>query len=147
MTSAVEIDEQEFAVAIAELAGQPDVERFCLDGHLLMVQGVAQEVLEQASAAYHRHVADQRARDMFKRQRAEAVAAIKVTTSAGHMFDGDEISQGRMARAILGLQAQGSGASVLWVLSDNTVVQVGEEELIEALTLSGLKQAELWVQP
>ncbi|NMY40572.1 hypothetical protein HBN76_04570 [Pseudomonas sp. WS 5013] len=147
MISAVEIEEQEFAVAIAELAGQPDIERFCLDGHLLIVQGVPQEVLEQASAAYHLQVTEQRSRALFKQQRAEAVAAIKVTTSAGHVFDGDEISQGRMARAILGLQAQGSGAVVLWVLSDNTVVQVGEEELTEALTLSGLRQAELWVQP
>lgn len=145
MSSAVEIEEQEFAVAIAELAGQPDIERFCLDGHLLIVQGVAQEVLEQASAAYHLQVAEQRARALFKQQRAAAVAAIKVTTSAGHVFDGDEISQGRMARAILGLQSQDSSATVLWVLSDNSVVQVGEEELTEALTLSGLRQAELWV--
>lgn len=95
MISAVEIEEQEFAVAIAELAGQPDIERFCLDGHLLIVQGVPQEVLEQASAAYHLQVTEQRSRALFKQQRAEAVAAIKVTTSAGHVFDGDEISQGR----------------------------------------------------
>lgn len=108
---------------------------------------MAQEVLEQASAAYHLQVAEQRARALFKQQRAAAVAAIKVTTSAGHVFDGDEISQGRMARAILGLQSQDSSATVLWVLSDNSVVQVGEEELTEALTLSGLRQAELWVQP
>ena len=147
MISSVRIEEQEFAVAIAALAGQPDIERFCLEGNLLMVHGVAQDLLEQASAAHHRQVAEQRARELFKLQRAEAVAAIRVTTSAGHVFDGDETSQGRMARAILALQAQGDGSTVLWVLSDNSVVQVGEEELTEALTLAGLMQAELWVQP
>lgn len=84
-------------------------------------------------------------RERFKAERAEVVAAIKVTTQAGNTFDGDEISQGRMARAILGLQAAGEGAVIPWVLADNNVMQVTAAELTEALTLAGIEQARLWV--
>lgn len=83
-------------------------------------------------------------RDQWKQQRAGLVAAIKVTTNAGHTFDGDEESQGRMARAILGLQSVQGGA-VTWVLADNSVQEVGAAELTEALTLAGAEQARLWV--
>lgn len=81
----------------------------------------------------------------FKAERAAAVAAILVTTSAGNTFDGDEMSQGRMARAILGLQAAAPGSTVSWILADNSVVEVGIVELQEALMLAGAEQARLWV--
>jgi hypothetical protein len=80
-----------------------------------------------------------------KAQRERAVAAIVVTTQAGHTFDGDEVSQGRMARAILGLQSQLASTTTAWVLADNSVIQVGSIELTEALTLAGTRQTELWV--
>ncbi|MNU04313.1 hypothetical protein D3C72_2486760 [compost metagenome] len=51
-----------------------------------------------------------------------------------------------MARAILGLQSQPEGSTVQWVLTDNTVLDVGIAELQQALTLAGLRQTELWVQ-
>lgn len=85
-------------------------------------------------------------RERFKAGRADAVARITVTTASGRTFDGDENSQGRMARAILGMQTQPEGATVQWVLHDNTAVDVGIAELQEALTLAGLRQTELWVQ-
>ncbi len=85
-------------------------------------------------------------RERFKADRAEEVARITVTTASGNTFDGDENSQSRMARAILGLQGQPEGSTVQWVLNDNTVVDVGIAELQEALTLAGLRQTELWVQ-
>lgn len=84
-------------------------------------------------------------RERFKAERAAAVAAITVTTQAGNTFDGDEISQGRMARAILGLQAAGADAVVSWVLADNSVIMASAAELLEALTLAGLEQSRLWV--
>lgn len=84
------------------------------------------------------------ARAEWKRLRADKVGAIKVTTAAGHTFDGDEQSQGRMARAILGLQAV-PGGTVTWVLADNSVREVGATELTEALALAGAEQARLWV--
>jgi len=85
------------------------------------------------------------AREAWKLRRAEAVAAIKVTTSSGRVFDGDETSQGRMARAILGLQEAGAGATVNWTLANNEDVTVTGDELAEALHLAGAEQARLWV--
>lgn len=79
-----------------------------------------------------------------KARRAEAVDRIVVTTSAGHDFDGDEVSQGRMARAIIALQATGT-PSVRWVLADNNAIDAPVAELVEALALAGAAQAKLWV--
>jgi hypothetical protein len=80
-----------------------------------------------------------------KAQRERDVAAITVTTAAGHTFDGDETSQGRMARAILGLQSRGPGATTVWVLANNSPLAVEVTELTEALTLAGVRQTELWI--
>lgn len=85
------------------------------------------------------------AREVWKTRRAEAVRAIKVTTASGRTFDGDETSQARMARAILGLQPAGEGATVTWVLANNERVTVTAAELSEALNLAGAEQARLWV--
>lgn len=81
----------------------------------------------------------------LKARRAQAVDAIKVATAAGNVFDGDEVSQGRMSRAILVLAA--TGGTVPWVLADNSIAQVGAAELTEALALAGAQQAALWVEP
>lgn len=85
-------------------------------------------------------------REAAKAARTVAVENIKVTTAAGHTFDGDETSQTRMSRAILALST-GAAASVPWVLADNTVVQADAAELTEALALAGAEQARLWVLP
>lgn len=83
-------------------------------------------------------------RQAWKAERAAAVKAITVTTKSGKIFDGDEQSQGRMARAILGLQASGI-TTVTWVLHDNSVTNASIEDLSEALALAGAEQARLWV--
>ena len=80
-----------------------------------------------------------------KVQRESNVAAIKVTTTAGNEFDGDEISQGRMARAVIALGASTPGTTVNWILADNSVIQATAAELTEALALAGAAQASLWV--
>jgi hypothetical protein len=72
------------------------------------------------------------------------VGNIKVTTTAGNTFDGDETSQTRMSRAILVLST-GAAQSVPWVLANNTVIQATAAELTEALALAGASQAALWV--
>lgn len=84
-------------------------------------------------------------RSQAKSERAAKVAAIKVTTASGRTFDGDEVSQGRMSRAIIGLNAAGPGATVTWVLADNSAVSVTAAELTEALILAGQAQAAVWV--
>lgn len=83
-------------------------------------------------------------RSEWKAQRAAAVSAITVTTTAGNTFDGDETSQGRMARAIIALGTTPDG-TVNWVLADNTVITATATELTEALALAGAAQAALWV--
>jgi hypothetical protein len=84
-------------------------------------------------------------RAQFKAARSAAVASIVVTTEAGNIFDGDETSQDRMARAILGLQSVGPTATVGWVLADNTAINTTAAELAEALALAGAEQSRLWV--
>lgn len=86
------------------------------------------------------------ARERAKAARAEAVAAIQVTTSSGKVFDGDEAGQGRLARAIIGMQAAGA-LTWTWTLADNTRAEVTLAELTEALILAGQEQGRLWVLP
>lgn len=74
--------------------------------------------------------------------RAAAVEAITVTVG-DKVFDGDETSQTRMARAIIGLQAAGV-SSLNWTLANNESVLVTVVELTEALILAGQAQAALW---
>lgn len=78
--------------------------------------------------------------------RTAAVAAITVTTSTGKVFDGDETSQTRMARAIIGLQAAQVN-TINWTLANNVSTSVTLAELTEALILSGEAQAALWPIP
>ena len=83
------------------------------------------------------------AREAFKSSRSAVVESIKVTVG-DKVFDGDETSQTRMARAIVVMT---DTETVLWVLADNTPVQVTKAELTEALRLAGEAQAQAWVQP
>lgn len=85
-------------------------------------------------------------REQLKAERDAAVAAIVVTTSTGKAFNGDETSQTRMARAIVGMQAAGA-TTIRWVLADNTDTEVTLAELSEALALAGQAQAAIWVLP
>ncbi len=80
----------------------------------------------------------------FKVERAARVAAIVVTVDSMN-FDGDEISQSRMARAIVALEAAAK-ADTTWVLSDNTVVVVTVDQLKQALIKAGQAQTDCWVQ-
>lgn len=86
----------------------------------------------------------EKTREELKHERAERVAAIKVTTSNGNQFDGDETSQDRMTRAITALTAAGQQTTT-WILADNTPAVVSLAELQEALVLAGQAQTELWV--
>lgn len=82
-------------------------------------------------------------REEAKSDRQAAVDATKVTVSSGKVFDGDETSQTRMARAIVALQAMGV-QSTMWALADNAFVEVTLGELVEALALAGTEQTRLW---
>ena len=77
-----------------------------------------------------------------KQDKILAVSQIKVTTTSGNVFDGDEISQNRMARAVT---ASDAGDSTQWILADNTQATVTHEELKEALLLSGEATIKIWM--
>lgn len=80
-----------------------------------------------------------------KRERAEKVNRIKVTVD-GMTFDGDEVSQSRMARALTAALTAGQ-SSTTWVLADNTVATVTKEQLAEALTKSMMEMSKVWTDP
>lgn len=86
--------------------------------------------------------AERAARRAFKGKRQEKVDAIVVTTQSGKTFDGDETSQNRMTRAVVGLK---DGDLIEWVLADNSVAGVSRQELAEALYLAGREQSLLWL--
>lgn len=81
--------------------------------------------------------------EAFKAQRQILVDNIKVTVGT-KVFDGDGVSQGRMARAAV---AMADTETVLWVLADNTPTQCTKVELLEALRLAGAEQTRIWVMP
>lgn len=78
-----------------------------------------------------------------KAVRYAEVANIKVTVG-GATYDGDEIAQGRMARAAL---AMSDTDTLPWVTADNTIVTVNKAELLEVLRQAGLAMAAIWVKP
>ncbi len=78
-----------------------------------------------------------------KTERAEAVEKITVKVG-GMVFDGDEVSQQRIARSILALE---DGEAMSWVLHNNKVASVTKEQLKQVLRLAGERMTELWVVP
>lgn len=80
-----------------------------------------------------------------KLARSRAVNAIIVEVD-GMKFDGDEVAQGRMARALKVAELNNLDKTA-WVLADNTVVEVTKKQLEEALTKAMLQQATLWTKP
>lgn len=80
-----------------------------------------------------------------KLARSRAVNAIIVEVD-GMKFDGDEVAQGRMARALKVAELNNLDKTA-WVLADNTVVEVSKKQLEEALSKAMLAQGELWTKP
>lgn len=84
------------------------------------------------------------AREAAKAARQAMVDAITVTTEWDNVFQGDEASQDRMARAIIAMETSGVTEKE-WVLADNTTATVTLDELREALALSVQAQDAVWV--
>ena len=76
-----------------------------------------------------------------KEARDEAVSKITVEVD-GMLFDGDEISQNRMARAVA---TGNAGDTTYWKLANNDVVLVSWEQLKQALKLAGNAQTTIWM--
>ena len=81
-----------------------------------------------------------------KAERQALVDSIVVTTQSGKQFDGNEISQDRMNKAISVAVITGL-ASCTWVLADNVPTVVTVDELKEALALSFQAMGAVWAKP
>ena len=122
-------DQQPPGTRLAVIKGD---DMFCyFDDDPEVIDAVAQRVREQ----------EQQARAQRKHERAQDIKRITVTTASGHIFNGDESSQQRMARAIMVLA---DTDTLDWTLADNTVAAIRKAELIEVLKLSVMQQAALW---
>lgn len=84
-----------------------------------------------------------------KTERAAAVSRIIVTVD-GMQFDGDEISQTRMSRAVIlavVFNKDLDATTTKWVLADNTVAYPTIRQLAQALMLAGEEQTAVWDEP
>lgn len=117
----------------------PDDKRSC-DLYDKMSNGSAGDVAPAPAQSQEQAAED------WKQERTRLVAEITVQID-GKVFDGDEESQARMARAVTVLQLQPKGSEVPWTLADNTVTSVTLPVLAAALTESMKRMAELWQRP
>ncbi|MGU5594850.1 hypothetical protein ACV1C6_16020 [Aeromonas sanarellii] len=96
-----------------------------------MRETVADKQAKQAEADYQ----------AWKSSRKQAVAAISVTVD-GLVFDGDEIAQNRMARAVAA--ADSLLEATEWTLADNTIAMVSVQTLKTACRLACEEQTRIW---
>lgn len=113
---------------ITELEQQDGVRRFQI---VAVPEPTSEELAKQALA-------------QAKATRAAAVASITVEVD-GMIFDGDEVAQERMARAVL--MAESYEEQTAWVLADNTVAMVTADQLRRACRAAGQAQTRLWTVP
>ena len=78
-----------------------------------------------------------------KQERAEEVEALTVEVE-GMVFDADETSQARMSVAASSMTDDETN---VWVLHDNTIVEVTKKQLLEACRLARLAQSAIWTKP
>lgn len=78
-----------------------------------------------------------------KRERAKAVDRLTVEVD-GMVFDADETSQARMSVAASSMTDEDTN---VWVLHDNSVVQVTKAQLLHACRLARIAQSALWTKP
>lgn len=77
----------------------------------------------------------------WKRERAERVAVIEVEHN-GVVYQGDEDSQTRLARAIVALPDDKT--TTLWIAKDNSEHYLTRPELQAILQAAGRRQSEIW---
>lgn len=90
-----------------------------------------QQAAEQAKLDYQ----------TWKSERQSKVDGITITID-GLEFDGDELSQGRMARAVAA--ADSLAETTEWTLHDNRVVVVTIQQLKTACRQAGEEQTRIW---
>lgn len=84
-----------------------------------------------------------RALTKAKYERAAKVEALTVEVD-GMVFDADETSQARMSVAASSMTDDELN---VWVLYDNSVVQVTKDQLLQACRLARIAQSAIWTKP
>ena len=79
-------------------------------------------------------------KQVAKRDRQILVDNIEVTYK-GIIYQGDEVSQSRICRVVIGLPDNGS---IQWKAKDNSINELTKADLKEILFLAGQKQTEIW---
>ena len=72
------------------------------------------------------------------------IRALVVESFMGNIFDADERSQERMARAVLVMRQQGE-PTTSWKLNNNEVVTVTLEELEDVLVKASIETSNIWL--
>jgi len=78
----------------------------------------------------------------FKEVRDILVLVIKVNYN-GDVYQGDEVSQSRMSRAVLSMTPEDT---IRWKTADNKEVVLTRSDLSEILRLAGQEQTRLWFE-
>ena len=78
-----------------------------------------------------------------KAERAEEVERLTVEVD-GYVFDADETSQARMSVAASSMTDDETN---VWVLHDNTIVEVTKKQLLLACRLARIAQSAIWTKP
>lgn len=78
-----------------------------------------------------------------KQERASEVDRLTVEVE-GMVFDADETSQARMSVAASSMTDDETN---VWVLHDNSVVQVTKAQLLQACRLARIAQSAVWTKP
>ena len=105
---------------------------------ILREEVLSQNTLEEEIILTEEEIAEQekfKIENEFKQAKADALNSIKVTTTNGNTFDGNETARVNMTSAILSSEVIGMTEDT-WKLADNTEVLVTIDELKEALALS-----------
>lgn len=104
------------------------------DGNLRIIEAIPEPTPEELEA---------QALEQAKAERAAEVEALTVEVE-GMVFDADETSQARMAVAASSMTDDETN---VWVLADNTIVQVTKAQLMQACRLARIAQSAVWIKP
>ena len=77
-------------------------------------------------------------------KREVLIQSLNVESFTGNIFDADERSQERMARAILVMKQQGV-PTTSWKLNNNEIVTVTVEELEDVLVKASVETSNIWL--
>lgn len=113
------------------------IEHRVVDGESQYTYYIEGDEKADNEAKVAKDIIDNLLKGKIKDEKKKSITGIRITSSSNNEFNCDEVSQQRMARKIIVMD---DTEKVDWKLSDNTIVKVKKEELIEALKLAMIEQ-------